>query len=58
MPLPEPTYMGGGEPPSSRKLLGCVLVTFLAVAVIVAIIYLLPHIVCGHGEPGCPGAPG
>ena len=54
--MPGPSYIGGAEPPSRRKLVGCIIVTFLAVAVAVAIIYLLPHWICGHGEVGCPGA--
>jgi len=51
-----PAYLGGSEPPSPRKLIGCVVVTFIAIAVAIFVIYSLPHWICGHGEVGCPGA--
>lgn len=53
----EPTYLGGSEPPNPRKLIGCVVITFIAIAIAIFVIYSLPHWICGHGEVGCPGGP-
>jgi hypothetical protein len=50
----EPSYLGGGEPPSSRRLVTCGLITVIAVIVGVILIYSLPHIICGKYGAGCP----
>jgi hypothetical protein len=52
--MKEPSYLGGGQPPSGRKLVACGVITVLAVIVGVILIYSLPHIICGNYGTGCP----
>jgi hypothetical protein len=50
----EPGYLGGAEPPSTRRLVTCGIITVVVVIVGVILIYSLPHIICGNLGEGCP----
>jgi hypothetical protein len=50
----EPSYLGGGQPPSARRLITCGIITVLVVIVGVIVIYSLPQIICGRLGEGCP----
>lgn len=50
----EPSYLGGGKPPSGCRLVTYGIITVVAVIVGVILIYSLPHIICGNYGAGCP----
>jgi hypothetical protein len=49
----DPAYLGGGQPPEWRKLVGCAIVTLVVLVIAVVLIYILPaFLVCGDPS-GC-----